>query len=118
MKVQKFLNKDRREEINLKNKINWQQQTKKSNLYVTGIPSTWNEEILRDFFKNYGTIVSAKIGEYSPSYNFAFVCFENAEQAAVAKQERNNTCVDDKNIEIHNYEIKELLQLKKEDDQD
>lgn len=118
MKVQKFMSKDRIDEINLKKKISWQQMTKKSNLYITGLPTVWKEEQLRDFFKGYGNIVSVKIGEYCPTYSYAFVCFENADQAAAARHSLNNVCIEDKNIEIHPYEIKELLQLQKEDEQD
>ena len=76
--VQKFLPKAKRR------KTGW-----KTNLYLKGFPSSWDEDKVREFinekFNEYGTITSMCI-KRSEKFNthFAFVAYEDAEKAESA----------------------------------
>uniref|UniRef100_A0A914ECD2 Polyadenylate-binding protein n=1 Tax=Acrobeloides nanus TaxID=290746 RepID=A0A914ECD2_9BILA len=69
-----------------------EKKCKGSNLYVKNLEETVNDEELRKIFEEFGTITSVKVmrDENGRSRCFGFVCFENAENAAKAKEEKHN----------------------------
>ena len=61
-----------------------------ANLYVRGFPISYNEEDLKRVFSFYGPVISAAVITYNGRAS-GFVCFENAENARVACEHKNNT---------------------------
>jgi len=90
---------------------------KRNNLYVTNFPSELTEDALRNLFKQFGEIESIKLesAEVTP---YAFVCFKSAESCSQAKVEMNGMTIMGKNLVIAPYELKEVRELLKEEEQD
>ncbi|KXZ54807.1 hypothetical protein GPECTOR_4g878 [Gonium pectorale] len=63
------------------------------NLYVRNIPSTWNEETIRQFFEAYGPTVSVRMMQALPNTvgQVAMVKFAHAEHAQAARDNANAT---------------------------
>jgi len=75
-------------------------QTKWTNIYVKNIPSTWDEEKLKEQFGKYGEVTSAMVkttpdGEEVTSKGFGFVNFAEHESAKKACEETEPIVVKD-----------------------
>jgi len=115
--VSKYLSKEQREKERMMTNISFRSSKKRCNLYVTNFPPAWPEEELRKLFSTYGEIESVK-HENSSGANFAFVCFSKPESASVAKQALHGTNLDGQVLQVSHYEIKEIRDLQKEEEQD
>jgi len=85
MTVEKYISKEKREVMNFKNKIQSKQQMKHNSIYVTGFPLTWTEVNLKQVFGQFGEITSVKVGNDSPIYAYAFICFATPENCQNAR---------------------------------
>lgn len=112
------MSKDARARNNFKQKIHSQNMMKKSNLYVTGFPQTWNEKNIKDIFKPYGEIASIKFDEENMTNPYAFVNFKTSESCHNAISAMKGVVFDNKMLTVNQYEIKELRQLESEEERD
>ncbi|VVA97864.1 unnamed protein product [Arabis nemorensis] len=80
-----------------------------SNLYVKNLSESVDETRLREIFRSYGQIVSAKVmrHENRKSKGFGFVCFSNREESKQAIRKLNGYLVDGKSLVVRVAERKE-----------
>jgi len=80
------------------------------NLYVKNLPSSCDNEKLKELFEPYGVITSAKVmmsKEDGKSKGFGFVCFEKKEEAESAITGMHSRMVDNKPLFVCLAEMKE-----------
>jgi RNA recognition motif-containing protein len=84
---------------------------KRCNLYVKNFPPNTTEQQLKEFFAKFGEIESVKIFSKDGEAVYAFVCFKNPDNAALAKQHGPQQTFNNKTLYINHYEIKEIRKI-------
>eukprot|EP00933_Yihiella_yeosuensis_P039677 TRINITY_DN3379_c0_g6_i1.p1 TRINITY_DN3379_c0_g6~~TRINITY_DN3379_c0_g6_i1.p1 ORF type:complete len:494 (+),score=95.76 TRINITY_DN3379_c0_g6_i1:66-1547(+) len=79
-----------------------------ANVYIYGIPVSWDEDALSLNFTAFGSILSARVVRHpdGSSKGFGFVGFESAEAAAAAIAQMNNTVVEGRSLVVQVKEDK------------
>jgi len=74
-------------------KLNEVKETPFNNLYVKNFPKEWKQEQLEQMFAKFGKLNSVKIeqDDKGESKGFAFVCFQESEEAKQAIEQLNGT---------------------------
>lgn len=99
--------------------IKYKNSKKRCNLYVKNFAPTSTEESLREIFKEYGEIESVKlfpIDKVDKAY--AFVCFKTPDQAQQALQQLHNRPINNRQLQICHYELKEYRDIVDEETKD
>lgn len=80
----------------------------KCNLYVSNIPDTFTEEEIKGIFMKFGNIVDFKISGCAPGTNkmYGYVCYSTPEEACVAFEKVDGSCLDRCKLQISYYKTK------------
>jgi polyadenylate-binding protein len=81
-----------------------------TNVYVKNIPEAWDNDKLREFFAQFGSVTSVMVAsgdEGKANKGFGFVNFERPEDAAAAVERGNDTEIDGKKIYVGRAQKKE-----------
>lgn len=92
-----------------KHKREIQQQTKNRNLFVKNFNQNITEEKLEELFSKFGNITSAKVMKTSDnrSRGFGFVCFEDEEAAAKAREKMHAKIVENRELYVDYAQLKD-----------
>ena len=112
------LKKADREVEKKKDQLRFKNSKKRCNLYVKNFPPNTSEDQLKELFGKFGPIENVKLYTKDNEAVYAFVCFQNPDNAAYAKQQLHQTTFNGKQLFINHYEIKELRKIQQEDIRD
>lgn len=116
--VREALKKAEREQEKRKDQMRFKNSKKRCNLYVKNFPPNTTEQQLREYFGKFGEIESVKIFSKDGEAVYAFVCFKNPDNAALAKNQLNQQTFNGKILYINHYEIKEVRKIQQEEIRD
>ncbi|KAK1351019.1 polyadenylate-binding protein [Hamiltosporidium tvaerminnensis] len=98
------LKEEREEEMrNYISKMSLEGQNYKRNLYVTNIPSCFEELEVKDVFKKFGNIVSFALGKdfnVENGVKFAYVCYSTPDEASIAVEKGNEIYLDGQKLSV------------------
>jgi len=117
--VQPALNLCKRQEQKLRETIKYKNSKKRCNLYVKNFDPKATEENMTEIFKEFGEIESVKLfpeGDCDKAY--AFVCFKTPDQAQTALSTLPNRLVNNRQLSICHYELKEYRTILDEETKD